>query len=177
MEHDADVLDNLIDDRLDPEAQLLCALLWSPKGSADVAFVVEHLRETDFYNRMYAHIFACIAAAVRDDSPHDASSINVRLAAEGGEIVPQYQRLLISLVGLGSPAGNLIYYGDQLLSTWYRRQFSDMTQSLAQIAEIAPEHELFTRMVEHGIAQRKAMYRRKEFLNKAIQARKAQEDE
>lgn len=177
MENDPEVLDSLIDDRLDPEAQLLCALLWSPKGSADVEFVTEHLQETDFYNRMYSHIFATIADAVRNGTPHDASSINVRLAAEGGDVVPQYQRLLISLVGLGSPAGNLIYYGDQLLSTWYRRQFSDMTRSLAYIAEVAPEQELFTRMVDHGIAQRKAMRRRTEFLDKAEQARKAHENE
>lgn len=175
--HDEDVLDSLIDDRLDPEAQLLCALLWSPKGAPEVEFVTSNLEESDFYNRMYSHIFATIADAVRNGAPHDASSINVRLVAEGGEIVPQYQRLLISLVGLGSPAGNLIYYGDQILSTWYRRQFSDMTRSLAHIAELAPEQELFTRMVEHGIAQRKAMRRRAEFLGKAEQARKAHEND
>lgn len=168
--------DELIDDRLDPEAQLLCSMVWHPQGVPALNYVAKNLSSADFYNPMYGHIFSVISEAVIDGMPHDPSAISVRLAAAGGA-AESYQRVLLAILGLGTTTTHLIYYADQLVSTWYRRQFSDMAQMLVQIAEEAPEAELFDRMVEQGRQQRAARERRETFLERARQYTSTSESE
>lgn len=77
----------IIDDRLNPEAQLLCALLWADQGAPAVAFISQEMRSSDFYDPTYGTIFTMICDAIREGMPHDATAINVRMAAKGAEIM------------------------------------------------------------------------------------------
>lgn len=155
--------DDYVNDRLDPEAQLLCSMIWHKGTSPALSYVVEHLSEDDFFNPMYGWIFTIIAQAVGEGMPHDATAINVRLAAEGQK-ADGYRRVLLAIVGLMAPSDNLIYYADQVISTWYRRQYAQMATALVHISKEAPEGELFDRMVKHGRQQREAKNRRETFL-------------
>ncbi|MCX7491944.1 hypothetical protein OS127_05305 [Corynebacterium sp. P6129] len=167
---DDDRVDDLlyaIDDDLDPEAQLLCALLWGD-GADDpaVRYVCGELSSADFNDPVYGHIFDLIAEQVTAGRPCDPTSINSRIVARGRGSVPAdaLRRVLLALSGLNALPVRTVYYADQLLGTWYRRQYVRMAETIRAIGLRADETELFPRLVEHGRRQRRAAERLAGFL-------------
>lgn len=156
----------LPDMAIDPEALLLCALLWMETGTPTTRFVVDYVDPQDFYNPSYARLFSIIAQHVSDEKPVHPATIAGRISA-AGTIEPwpggSHQMFIADLVHLGALPEQAHWYAEQVLSTSYRRQFHTMTQALAHTAEHAPENQLFSIMVEHGKAQRRAWSRRTEF--------------
>lgn len=159
----------VIDDRLDPEAQLLCSLMMTGHDArGDVRHVLDWLAATDFYNPVYAHLFTLIVQEADRGRPFDPVSLNSRVVADGetpNVSATVARTVLVALTTLNAIPSQAIYYADQVLATWYRRQFATMTTELAQLARDAHEADLFPQLVEHGRHQRTAARRRETFLS------------
>lgn len=148
---------------LDPEAMLLGALMWAPDDYDAATRVCEVLTPDDFYNVSYGEIFSLIATRRDAGHPVDAASLQSAFHALGDTSpVPlsTVRSMLLSIATLGAAPERLTAYADQVLGTSYRRQFQQMAGKLAHAAETAPEDQLFSIMVEHGKAQRRAWNRR-----------------
>ncbi|MBM9839650.1 hypothetical protein JO861_24165 [Rhodococcus hoagii] len=143
-----------IDPDLDPEAHLLCAAMWS-RDTAELRFVVDHLREDDFANPFHRPIYAAIRDAVLAGTPHDPASVGAELARAGRDRVPQaVHHTHRAVLTLGSSAGAARYYAANVVALAYRRSFHDLAQKMNHAAEAAAEDELFPLLVELGTRQR-----------------------
>lgn len=152
------------DIRLDPEAQLLSAILWAsddPYGDVDV--VLDYLHPNDFYRPLHRMIFQLMQEEHAKGTPLEPTILNGIVAAKGRSsewAKWDYPRLLIELVGLSAIPAQIGYYADLVLGESYRRNFALMVVKLRQMAEQAPEEELFSELVSQGVAQRRAWQRR-----------------
>lgn len=151
---------------LNPEALLLCGLMWADSDHPGSSTVCEVLTANDFYDPHYGHLFDLIVLRRADGLSTDPASLRSALNEQGNEapIAPHTaQRMLIELTTLGVTPDRAAAYADQVLGTSYRRQFQSMAQALAHAADTAPEADLFDIMVTHGRAQREAWKRRQAF--------------
>ena len=153
---------------LDPEALLLCGLMWAPPTHADTDRLCTILTDVDFYDPHYARLFDLIFQRRTAGQATDPASLRSALSAQGSAAAIPHrtaETLLINLATLGVMPEQVLNYGDQVLGASYRRQFQTMAAALAHAGETAPETELFSIMVEHGRAQRTAWQRRQALRN------------
>ena len=153
---------------LDPEALLLCGLMWAPSTHAETDHLCTILANADFYDPHYARLFELIVQRRTAGHATDPASLRSALSAQGSAAAIPHrtaEMLLINLATLGVRAEQVANYGDQVLGASYRRQFQTMAAALAHAGETAPESELFSIMVEHGRAQRTAWQRRQALRN------------
>ncbi|WP_099299357.1 DnaB-like helicase N-terminal domain-containing protein [Corynebacterium dentalis] len=148
--------------RLDPEALLLCGLMWvdaAPTG--DVATVLNYLDATDFRKPAHGEIFKLMRAQMSEGGLITPASLAGRMAANAMNLPSDvYMPLLVAIAGLGALPSQVVHYADQVLAESYRRNFASMATYLTQVAREAPEGDLFSLMVEQGTAQRAAWKRR-----------------
>ncbi|WJZ16443.1 DnaB-like helicase N-terminal domain-containing protein [Corynebacterium gottingense] len=150
--------------RHDSEALLLSALLWAGQRG-DLLTVNEALNIVeagDFYRPNYAKIFRAIQERAAEDRPTDSATVIATLSAKGakdGMTTRDTTELMATLLGLQANDLLAAEYARQVLSLSYRRQFRRMVQRLAQIADEAPEDELFAQLVAQGKQQRAAWER------------------
>ncbi|WP_257160756.1 DnaB-like helicase N-terminal domain-containing protein [Corynebacterium cystitidis] len=94
----------------DPEIQVLNELLWSPDEPA-VSFVLDTLREDDFYNPLHGQLFTVIKDNHARGHGRDAVSVNTHLLNNHGDLGignPQaVSHLLVNIAVLATPHHNL----------------------------------------------------------------------
>ena len=154
------------DARMDPEAKLLCALLWvaDPAG-AHIAEIVEFLRPVDFRRPAHARLFTLIAEQVTAGEPIDPTIIAGKCDAAGAAgrdgwpsgVTPQ--AFILDIASLETRPSQASYLAELVIGASYRRQFQSMTTYLTQIGEEADVDDLFGVMVEQGRRQRAARAR------------------
>lgn len=162
---------------LDPEALLLCGLMWAGPSSRDADRVCDLLEHNDFYHPHHGTIFTLLASRRQSGLTTDPASIRSGLAEQGSKNPLPHrtaERLLIEIATLGVTPEQILSYADQVLGASYRRQYQAMTQALANAAETAPENELFPVMVHHGQRQRAAWERRQALYPRPEPTREAQ---
>ena len=154
----ADPIDLTDDPRTDPEALLLCALMWTT-DTVEARRIVDVLTLRDFDRAVYVELFERIRDLITDDRPHGPASVladMVRGGAGGQQDAPLRIALTdVTMAGAdGTSGATATHYADIVLSQSYRRSFHVAGQRLVQSAEQTPEEELFEHMVELGTAQR-----------------------
>ncbi|WP_342319213.1 DnaB-like helicase N-terminal domain-containing protein [Corynebacterium mayonis] len=146
----------------DPEVQVLNELLWSPNEPA-VAFVLDTLREKDFYNPLYGQVFTAIKDNHTRGHGRDAVSVNTHLLNNHDELGignPQVvSHLLVNIAVLETPHHNLRDNAHAVLVNSYRRGFDAVADSLKFASQEAPTEQLFGILVDHGKQQRAATER------------------
>lgn len=152
------------DPALDPEALLLCALMWSYRGeltSTEVARITTTLTADDFDDPAHRRLFTVIAQLVADGTPHDGASVTgalIRSGAEGDKDGPLRKRLL-GIVTAGADGLTATHYADLVISQAYRRSFHTAGTAITAAAQELPEEDLFEHMLEYGRRQRAALNR------------------
>lgn len=152
------------DMRLDPEAMVLSALMWSvndPYG--DVNTVLSYLHPADFYRPCYGQLFSLMRDCREQGCPLDPTVLHGKIMASDRRKQWQrwdFARVLIDLHGLQAVPAQLSFFADQVLGEAYRRNFQSMVVRLAQMGREAPEEELFPELVRQGTQQRRAWERR-----------------
>jgi Replicative DNA helicase len=148
---------------LDPEALLLCAMMWAPDNDDDATRVCTVLTAKDFYKPQMGALFSIITTRRTNGEAADPASIQSWLSEQGDRApLPAHtaRPLLIDIATLGVTHERIIAFADQVLGASYRRGYQVMATALAHAGETAPEDQLFEIMVNHGRAQRTAWNRR-----------------
>ncbi|WP_460490504.1 DnaB-like helicase N-terminal domain-containing protein [Corynebacterium nasicanis] len=149
--------------QLDPEALLLCGLMWAGRTHPASDAVCRLLQPGDFHDPHYSLLFGFIASRRSADRPVDPASLGSALQEMGEEApLPRHtaRRLLLELTTLSVLPELVTDYADQVLGLSYRRQYLAMAAALLHAGETRPEGELFALLLEHGRAQRAAWERR-----------------
>lgn len=154
------------DARMDPEAKLLCALLWvaEPAGT-HIAEIVEFLSPVDFRRPAHARLFDLIRSQVASGEPLDPTIIAGQCDAAGAAgrdgwpsgVTPQ--QFILDIASLEARPSQASYLAELVISASYRAQFQSMTTHLTQIGQEADVDDLFDVMVEQGRRQRAARAR------------------
>lgn len=139
---------------LDPEAQCLNALLWTP--SETVARIAEHLDEGDFYRPDFGAIFTVITRLARAGQAHTAALVATELQREAGARSDYLRRALLDVIVGDARAHDAGHYALAVLSQAYRRGYAIAAARLTQIAETVTEDELFEHMCVLGRERRTA---------------------
>lgn len=148
----------------DPEALLLCALMWSytPAGeNTEIRRITTTVTADDFDDVAYGRLFAVVAELVTEHRPHDPASVSdalIRSGAHGAKDAP-LRRRLNGVITAGADALTITHYAEIVLSQAYRRSFHTVGAAITAAAEQLPEEDLFSHMVEHGRRQRAAFDR------------------
>ncbi|MCT1464715.1 DnaB-like helicase N-terminal domain-containing protein [Corynebacterium sanguinis] len=146
----------------DPEVYVLNELLWTPNEHA-AAFVLDTLREDDFFNPMCGQLFVAIKDNHARGGGRDAVSVNELVLSEpsvlGVANTLEVSRLLVNVSVLDMPRFDLRGSAYSVLHDAYRRGFEAMAGSLALAAAEAPTDDLFDILVDHGKQQRAAAER------------------
>ena len=159
--------------QLDPEALLLCGLMWAGKQHPPSDEVCRILEPGDFYDPHHGRLFGFLASRRRAHQPVDPASIGSALSELGDSApLPRHtaRRLLLELTTLHVVPELVTDYADQVLGMSYRRQFQAMAAALVHASEHLPEGELFPVLVKHGRAQRAAWKRRQAFRPRATES-------
>ncbi|MDJ0363337.1 DnaB-like helicase N-terminal domain-containing protein [Rhodococcus sp. H29-C3] len=152
----------------DPEALLLCALMWSyhPAGdTSETARITATLTGDDFDDYTHSRLFTVIADLVAAEQPFGPASVTnevIRSGGAGGKDGPLRRRLL-NIATLGAFALTATHNADIVLSQSYRRSFHTAGTAITEAAENLPEEDLFAHMLEHGRRQRRAFERLNDF--------------
>ncbi|MCW4354084.1 replicative DNA helicase [Hoyosella sp. YIM 151337] len=140
---------------LNPELQLLSALLWAPPR--DAATAAGMLEEADFYRPLHGQMFSIIAGLACAGSDHRAPSVLAHLSA-GEQIAGDDRRSLIRLLTRAATGGADPLHLSQLVyviaSEAHRRAYYSAASQLRQAAESAAEAELFPLLLTLGRAHR-----------------------
>jgi replicative DNA helicase len=154
------------DARMDPEAKLLCALLWvaEPAGT-HITEIVEFLSPVDFRRPAHARLFDLIRTQVAAGEPLDPTIIAGQCDAAGAAgrdgwpsgVTPQ--SFILDIASLEARPSQASYLAELVISASYRAQFQSMTTYLTQIGQEADVDDLFDVMVEQGRRQRAARAR------------------
>nr|WP_179275311.1 DnaB-like helicase N-terminal domain-containing protein [Rhodococcus sp. 06-1059B-a] len=149
----------------DPEALLLCALMWSYHPGADTpehaARITQALTADDFEDYTHGRLFAVVAELVEQGQPFDVPSVAaalMRSGAAGQKDGPLRQRL-VNIATLGAFPLAAPHHADIVLSQSYRRSFLAAGRSIVTAAEELPEADLFDHLLDHGRRQRAAFNR------------------
>ncbi|CAH0299551.1 DnaB-like helicase N-terminal domain-containing protein [Rhodococcoides fascians] len=143
----------------DPEALLLCALMWSAHTggvSTEDQRITATVTADDFDGVAYRRIFVVIAGLVAAGEPYDPASVTaafMRSGSSGAKDAPLL-RSLNEVITAGADGFTAVHYADIVLSQAYRRSYRTVAASIVQAAEELPEEYLFEHMVEYGRAQR-----------------------
>lgn len=141
----------------DPEIQVLNELLWSTNDAA-VAFVLDALREDDFYNPLHGQVFTAIKDTHARGHGRDAVSVNSNLLNNYDELGIRNphiaSHLLVNIAVLATPQHNLKGNAHTVLADSYRRRFEAMADALKFASQEAPADQLFDILVNHGKKQR-----------------------
>ncbi|MGO1664903.1 MAG: DnaB-like helicase N-terminal domain-containing protein [Micrococcaceae bacterium] len=162
------------DMRIDPEARLLCALMWTDNATGHIAQVIEFLTEADFGHYAHARLFGLIKTQHTAGEPMDATIVANKAAAAGaagsegwpGGKTPQMH--ILEVASLEARTEQASYLAELVVGRSYRRQFQTMTAYLSQMAEEAHEDELFDIMAEQGRRQRIAKNRLDRFRREVL---------
>ncbi|MDV7991601.1 DnaB-like helicase N-terminal domain-containing protein [Rhodococcus sp. IEGM 1374] len=152
----------------DPEALLLCALMWSYHPGADAPDAVritQVLTAEDFEDYSHGRLFSVIADLVDEGQPFDVPSVAaalVRSGAAGQKDGPLRQRL-VNIGTLGAFPLAAPHHADIVLSQSYRRSFLAVGRAIVSAAEELPEADLFEHLLDHGRRQRAAFNRLNDF--------------
>jgi replicative DNA helicase len=154
------------DARMDPEAKFLCALLWLGEAPAGhIADIITFLAPQDFRRPAHARLFSLIAEQAAEGAPIEPTLIAGRCAAAGADGRDGWpagatpQQFIIDIASLEARPSQASYLADRVIAASYRRQYRQMATFLSQMAEEAPEDDLFPAMVEQGRRQRAARAR------------------
>lgn len=143
----------------DPEALLLCALMWSAHTggvSTEDQRVTATVTADDFDGVAYRRIFVVIAGLIAAGEPYDPASVTaafMRSGSSGAKDAPLL-RSLNEVITAGADGFTAVHYADIVLSQAYRRSYRTVAASIVQAAEELPEEYLFDHLVEYGRAQR-----------------------
>lgn len=154
--------------RLDPEALLLCSLMWVegvPDG--EIATILTYLHPNDFRRPAHGRVFELMQHQAREGKLVTAAAIAGRIESHRdsrGWPDGHHGPLLVALSGLRALPAQATFYAEQVLAESYRRQYASMVTELSQVAKEAPEGELFSILVCHGTTQRVAWQRRQGFM-------------
>lgn len=171
------------DARMDPEAKLLCALLWlgeAPEGR--IGQLIDFLHPADFRRPAHARLFTLIAEQAAAGEPVEPTIIAAKADAAGtegrdgwpGGATPQ--QFILDIASLEARPLQAIYLAELTVGASYRRQFQAMATFLAQAGAEADEDDLFALMAEQGRRQRAAKTRRDRFRTQIL-GRSADEDQ
>ncbi|MDJ0363134.1 DnaB-like helicase N-terminal domain-containing protein [Rhodococcus sp. H29-C3] len=145
----------------DPEALLLCTLMWSYHPAGDVsetARITAALTAADFDDAAHGRLYAIVAELVAAAEPFDVAAVTntlVRSGAAGQKDAP-LRRRLVNITTLGTHPLTATNNAAIVLSQSYRRSFRIAGHSIVQAAEELPEDDLFEQMLECGRRQRRA---------------------
>ncbi|MFC8181599.1 DnaB-like helicase N-terminal domain-containing protein [Rhodococcus sp. NPDC057297] len=148
----------------DPEALLLCALMWSYHPGADApdaARITATLTAHDFEDYAHGRLFAVIAELVEQGRPFDVPSVAAALVRSGaaGQKDGPLRGRLVNIATLGAFPLAATHHADIVLSQSYRRSFLAAGHSIITAAEELPEADLFEHLLTHGRRQRAAYNR------------------
>ncbi|KZF06232.1 MULTISPECIES: DnaB-like helicase N-terminal domain-containing protein [unclassified Rhodococcus (in: high G+C Gram-positive bacteria)] len=148
----------------DPEALLLCALMWSAHTggvSAEDLRITAIVTADDFDDVAYRRMFVVIAGLVAAGEPYDPASVTAAFmrSGSGGAKDAPLRRRLNEVITAGADGFTAVHYADIVLSQSYRRSYRTVATAIVHAAEELPEEYLFDHLVEHGRAQR-ALWRR-----------------
>ncbi|OZF06011.1 hypothetical protein CH300_12370 [Rhodococcus sp. 15-1154-1] len=156
------------DPATDPEALLLCALMWSDHTGglpSEDRRIAEILTDRDFEITAYGRLFTVIADLITAGEHYDPASVTITLVRAGadGEKDANVRRRLNEVITARADGYKATHYADMVLSQSYRRSFHTAAVAIMQAAEEAPEEYLFEHMLEHGRRQRAAFNRLNHF--------------
>lgn len=134
----------------DPEALLLCALMWSAHTGGVSA---EDLRVTaivtaddfdDFDDVVYRRMFVVIAGLVAAGEPYDPASVTAAFmrSGSGGAKDAPLRRRLNEVITAGADGFTAVHYADIVLSQSYRRSYRTVAAAIVHAAEELPEADL-----------------------------------
>lgn len=154
------------DARMDPEAKLLCALMWITTTPDEyIVKILNFLTPSDFRRPDHGRLFALICDQVAAGAPLDPTILAGKCDAAGadgrtgwpeGKTPQQYILDIASLQALPSQVG---HFAELVIMASYRRQFQSMATYLSQVAAEADVDDMFGIMVEQGRRQRVAVTR------------------
>ncbi len=139
----------------DPEALLLCALMWAyrPGGdAAEISRITVALTAHDFDDIAYGRLFAVLAELAADRRPHDPASVTdalIRSGAHGAKDAP-LRRRLNGVITAGAESLLITHYAEIVLSQSYRRSFRLAGAAITHAATELPEEDLSTPACRFG---------------------------
>lgn len=146
------------------EQFLICCLVWSTAEQAQDA--ARWLTADDFWTPSMGQLYQLIIDLAAAGKPHQAPMVMAELERCGQLDTAAARNLIRNLTNatlVGAPPEALPGYIDAVLSAAYRRSYRAAAHRLTQIAEQAPEAEMFDQLVEIGTAQRAAWNRLQQF--------------
>lgn len=150
--------------RLDPEALLLCSLMWvEGPATGDMATILKYLSPHDFRRPAHGRLFELMQRQTEEGKLITPAALAGRIDANRdhrGWPDGHHEPLLVAILSLQALPVQAAFYADQVLAESYRRQYAHMTTTLAQAAREAPEQDLFAIMLQKGTEQRAAWERR-----------------
>ncbi|MDJ0396185.1 DnaB-like helicase N-terminal domain-containing protein [Rhodococcus sp. G-MC3] len=143
-----------------PEALAVCALMWS-NDTVENRRIAAALQANDFLEPAYRQLYGVAQDLILASAPHDPASVLSVLVRSGssGHKGALLRRALTNVTTANACGASASDYAGMVLSEAYRRSFHDAGLAITQMAEEAPEEQLFERLVEIGRAQRDAMNR------------------
>lgn len=141
---------------LNPEAALLCALMYSaPSDELDT--VARHLTADDFENPRYGELFAILVDLIEAGEGHDPQRIEAHMTDHGlvsGRHGAQRREALRATMLLGIPALGIQARALDILKAAYRRAYRAGAVRQAQAAEEAATDQLFDIILDAGTTMR-----------------------
>lgn len=163
--------DELDDDpATDPEALLVCALMWSDHTggvATEDRRITTVLTVEDFESPAYGQLFATVAQLIAAGDRYDPASVAAALGrsgADGAKDAP-LRRRLNEVITAGADGFNATHYAGLVLSQSYRRGFYAAGTAITQASREIPEEDLMEHMVHHGRRRRAALRRLTSFRN------------
>lgn len=159
------------DPATDPEALLLCALMWSAQTGGvptEDQLITETMTADDFDDVLYRRVFTVVADLVAAGDPYDPASVSaafMRSGSDGAKDAP-LRRRLNEVITAGASGAAATHYADIVLSQAYRRSYRTVAASIVHATEELPEEDLFDHLLEHGRAQRALWQRLNTFRGK-----------
>jgi replicative DNA helicase len=174
------------DIRMDPEAKLLCAMMWTDTADGRIGQILDFLTTADFAHYANARLFGLIKAQHTAGEPMDATIVAAKADAAGAAGRDGWpagktpQAHILEIASLQARTEQIGYLAELVVGRSYRRQFQTMTTYLSQMAEEADEDDLFDIMAEQGRRQRIAKTRldtfRRDILGRTTEDTTAKED-
>lgn len=141
---------------LDPEAQVLCALLQATPAIART--VTAHLRSADFYEPSYGELYALIARLAVAGKPHTGPLVLAELE-QTGHLAGRLSRVLLDIITAGAHPQDATRLAYAVLAQAYRRGYTRAADHLKQHAEESAAEDLFEAMCALGRDRRDAKAR------------------
>jgi replicative DNA helicase len=153
-----------------PEALTICALMWSRLDSENHR-IASVLIPADFSEPLYRQLYSIVQELILASAPHDPASVLDVLVRSGsaGHKGALLRRALTDVTTANACGASAADYAGMVMSESYRRGFHNAGAAITQMAEEAPEDQLFGRLVEIGRAQRAATDRLNRFRNGEVE--------